>query len=247
MLTATDPSTGQTLREVQPASSTEVERILVTADAAYQSWRQTTFDERARVLKDVAKLMRDDIENLAILMTEEMGKPIKEARGEVQKAAWCAEHYAEHAEAYLKTDTIESDATLSYVQYRPLGVILGILPWNAPFWLAFRYCAPTLMAGNTCVMKHDPHVPACAEAIGKLFERVGAPEGIFQNLPLETPDVERSFETIGFRPSPSPDRKRVGRLSPPSPPPKSSIPCSNLAVRTRPSCCPMPIWKKPRM
>lgn len=191
MLTAIDPSTGKTLREVQPASPTEVERILDTAEAAYQSWKQTTFAERARVLKDVAKLMRDDIENLAILMTEEMGKPIKEARGEVQKAAWCAEHYADHAEAYLASETIESDATHSYVQYLPLGVILGILPWNAPFWLAFRYAAPTLMAGNTCVMKHDPHVPACAEAIAKLFERVNAPKGIFQNLPLETPDVEK--------------------------------------------------------
>ena len=190
MLTAIDPTTGKTLREVKPDSRETVERKLVTADAAYQSWRRTTFDERARVMKDVAKLMRDDIENLAILMTEEMGKPIKEARGEVQKAAWCAEHYAEHAEQYLKTETLESDATHSYVQYRPLGVILGILPWNAPFWLAFRFCAPTLMAGNTCLMKHDSHVPACAEAIANLFERVGAPEGIFQNLPLENPEVE---------------------------------------------------------
>jgi succinate-semialdehyde dehydrogenase/glutarate-semialdehyde dehydrogenase len=119
-----------------------------------------------------------------------MGKPIREARGEVEKAAWCAEHYAEHAEAYLATESLASDATHSYVQYLPLGVILGILPWNAPFWLAFRFAAPTLMAGNTCVMKHDPHVPACAEAIAGLFERAGAPAGVFQNLPLETPAVE---------------------------------------------------------
>lgn len=190
MLTAIDPTTEKVVREVATADSKEVERILSTADAAYQSWRNTSFEERARVLKDVAKLMREDIENLAYLMTEEMGKPIKEARGEVQKAAWCAEHYADHAQQYLSTETLESDATHSYVQYRPLGAILGILPWNAPFWLAFRFAAPTLMAGNTCVMKHDPHVPGCSEAIGKLFERVNAPAGIFQSLLLETPDVE---------------------------------------------------------
>lgn len=190
MLIATDPSTGKVLREVEPASPAQVEAILLKAEAAYRSWRHTTFAERAEVLKKVARLMRDDVENLARPMIEEMGKPIKEARGEVLKAAWCAEHYAEQAEAYLKTETIASDASHSYVKYEPLGVILGILPWNAPFWLAFRYCAPTLMAGNTCVMKHDPHVPACAMAIADVFKRAGAPEGIFQNLLLETPAVE---------------------------------------------------------
>ena len=190
MLTAIDPSNGEKLHDVEPASPEQVERILSAADHAYQSWRDTSFDERAQVLRKVAQLMRDDVEALARPMIEEMGKPIKEARGEVQKAAWCAEHYADHAEQYLATETLASDAHHSYVEYQPLGVILGILPWNAPFWLAFRYCAPTLMAGNTCVMKHDPHVPACAQAIADVFERAGAPAGIFQNLPLETPAVE---------------------------------------------------------
>ncbi len=190
MLKAINPTTGKLLHEVQPASHQQVESILVNADSAFDDWRRTSFTDRAKVLMDVARLMRDDIDQLALLMTEEMGKPIREARGEVEKAAWCAEHYAEHAEGYLKTDVLNSDATSSYVQYLPLGVILGILPWNAPVWLAFRFGAPTLMAGNTCLMKHDPHVPACAEAIGKLFERVDAPAGIFQHLPIETDKVE---------------------------------------------------------
>jgi succinate-semialdehyde dehydrogenase/glutarate-semialdehyde dehydrogenase len=123
-------------------------------------------------------------------MTEEMGKPIREARGEVEKAAWCAEHYAAHAEEYLAPQVIASDATRSYVQHLPLGAILGILPWNAPFWLAFRFCAPALMAGNTCLMKHDPHVPGCAQAIADVFMAVGAPEGVFDALLIETPRVE---------------------------------------------------------
>ncbi|WP_020409884.1 NAD-dependent succinate-semialdehyde dehydrogenase [Hahella ganghwensis] len=190
MLTAINPTTGKVLNEVEPATPDQVEAILNKAHNAFQDWRKTSFEQRAQVLRNVADLMRKEINNLAPLMTEEMGKPIKEARGEVQKAAWCAEHYAEHAESYLKSDILGSDASLSYVHYLPLGTILGILPWNAPFWLAFRFCAPTLMAGNTCIMKHDPHVPACGIAIGELFERSGAPKGIFQNLPLETSRVE---------------------------------------------------------
>jgi len=190
MLTATDPASGKIIREIQPASVQEVEAILSTAEQAWRHWRETSFAERAEVLNRVAALMRKDVERLAALMTEEMGKPVREARAEVQKAAWCAEHYAVHAKDYLATETVASDASRSYVRYQSLGVILGILPWNAPFWLAFRFGAPTLMAGNTCLMKHDPHVPGCALAIAELFDEVGAPEGIFQNLPLETPAVE---------------------------------------------------------
>ncbi|MCH8551816.1 MAG: NAD-dependent succinate-semialdehyde dehydrogenase [Natronospirillum sp.] len=193
MLTAIDPSTGKVLHEYAPMDEQALDAAIERSETAYRSWRQTTFAQRADVLRKVAALLREDIEHLAPLMTEEMGKPIKEARGEVEKAAWCAEHYAQHAEAYLNTEELGSDATRSFVQYLPLGPILGILPWNAPFWLAFRFCAPALMAGNTCLMKHDPHVPACAEAIGKLFERVGAPKDIFQNLPLETPQVEKAI------------------------------------------------------
>ncbi|WP_405243628.1 NAD-dependent succinate-semialdehyde dehydrogenase [Lentisalinibacter salinarum] len=190
MLTAIDPTTGTVIREVKPASPDQVEDVLAGAAAAFPGWRDTGFDERAELLRAVAAEMRRDVDALGALMTEEMGKPVREARGEVEKAAWCAEHYAEHAESYLSADVIESDASRSYVQYLPLGTILGVLPWNAPFWLAFRFAAPALMAGNTCVMKHDPHVPGCAQAIEDVFARVGAPEGVFQNLPIETPAVE---------------------------------------------------------
>ncbi len=193
MLTAIDPTTGKVVSEVPPADEAARDAIIARAHDAFDGWRQTSFDERAEVLRAVAAAMRDDIDRLALFMTEEMGKPITEARGEVTKAAWAADHYAEHAASYLATEHLASDATSSYVQYLPLGATLGILPWNAPFWLAFRYCAPTLMAGNTCLIKHDPHVPACAEAIGELFTTVGAPEGICQNLPLETPDVEAAI------------------------------------------------------
>ena len=133
---------------------------------------------------------------LAELMALEMGKPVKEGGPEVEKAAWCAEYYADHAEEYLAREVLPSDASLSYVCYQPLGTILCILPWNAPLWLASRFFAPALMAGNTCVLKHDPHVPGCAAAIEDVFK--DAPADIFRNLPLETPQVEKAIRDPGI-------------------------------------------------
>ncbi|MCC5878032.1 MAG: aldehyde dehydrogenase family protein, partial [Candidatus Sumerlaeia bacterium] len=199
VLKATNPATGKILRELPALDQEGAKKVIAASEKAFGSWRSKSFSARGRVLKDVARLMREDVENLAPLMTEEMGKPIKEARAEVLKAAWCAEHYADHAEGYLADDVVESDATKSYIQYLPLGPVLGILPWNAPFWLAFRFCAPALMAGNTCVMKHDPNVPACAQAIADLFTRAEAPENIMLNLPIVTNDVEAAIRNTAIR------------------------------------------------
>lgn len=189
MFSAINPTSGEPLPPVVTLDETEARGVVQQSAQAYEQWRRADFNTRASLLRDVAALMRAEVQQLASLMTQEMGKPIKEARAEVEKAAGCAEHYAEFAADYLATETLASDATVSFVQYLPLGPILGILPWNAPFWLAFRFCAPALMAGNTCLLKHDPHVPACAAAIATVFERVGAPKGVFQNLPLANVDV----------------------------------------------------------
>ncbi|KDE40386.1 Succinate-semialdehyde dehydrogenase [NAD] [Nitrincola lacisaponensis] len=185
-----NPATGEKLQDSPVLDAAALEAALQQARSAYQDWKQTSFAERAALLKAVAAKMREEVDSLAPLMTLEMGKPIKEARGEVLKAAWCAEHYAEQAEQYLQPLTLASDASHSYVQYLPLGSVLGILPWNAPFWLAFRFCAPALMAGNTCLMKHDLHVPRSAQAIADLFVQVGAPAGLMQNVPMGNAAVE---------------------------------------------------------
>ena len=190
-LTAMNPTTGTVAREVPAATEEQITATLNRARTAYESWKDTSFAQRAEVLRAVAAHMRENVEELAPLMTEEMGKPITEARGEVAKAAWAAEHYADHAEEYLAAEHLTSDASSSYVQHLPLGTVLGVLPWNAPFWLAFRFASPALMAGNTAVMKHDPHVPGCAAAIEEAFRAVGAPEGVFQTLHAATEDVER--------------------------------------------------------
>lgn len=193
MLKVINPTSGRLLHEYPALDPAAMDARISTATEAFAHWRRHTIAQRADVLNRVATLMREQETDLARLMTLEMGKPVKEARGEVQKAAWCAEHYAAHAEDYLASLTLTSDASHSYVQHLPLGPILGILPWNAPFWLAFRFCAPALMAGNTCLLKHDPHVPACADAIADLFLQAKAPEGIVQNLPLTTSSVENAI------------------------------------------------------
>lgn len=194
MFIATNPANGEELQPYEMLSDAQLEDAINQSSNCYQSWRKSSFEERASLLIKIARFMRDDEERLARLMTVEMGKPIVEARAEVQKAAWCAEHFAEHGEAYLASQTLPSDASHSYVQHLPLGPVLGILPWNAPLWLAFRFCAPAIMAGNTCLMKHDPHVPACAEAIADVFNQVGAPAGLLQNLRIDNQQVKQALE-----------------------------------------------------
>lgn len=195
MLIATNPFNGEEVHRYPPLNETQLSAAIDRSAEAFNEWKLTSFETRAKLLKGVAMRMRDDKEHLAKLMTIEMGKPITESYGEVEKAAWCAEHYSEHGAEYLQSIDLPSDASHSYVQHLPLGSILGVLPWNAPFWLAFRFCAPAIMAGNTCLMKHDEHVPACAEAIAELFtkecEAQGAPQGVMQNLPIHREQVEQ--------------------------------------------------------
>jgi len=203
MLTVIDPSTGKILREFPLDTSEQVANKLAAAQQAFQHWRQRDFSTRGTLLRRVAERMRAERDRLGLLMTTEMGKPIKEARAEVDKAAWCAEHYAEHAAAYLADEPIASDASHSCVRYRPLGPVLGILPWNAPFWLAFRFCAPALMAGNSCLIKHDPHTPGCGLAIAETFQQAGAPDGLLQALLIDNPAVaeviaDRRIQAVSF-------------------------------------------------
>ena len=193
MLIARNPATGEIIKEYAPLTNEEMHQRIGDADRAFDGWRATPMRERATVLRAVAEELRRDKANLVELMALEMGKPVKEGGPEVEKAAWCCEHYAEHAENYLSSDSLASDASNSYVCYQPLGAVLGILPWNAPTWLAFRFMAPTLMAGNTCVMKHDPNVPGLAQAIAQAFVRAGAPDNIMVNLPVTTPAVEAAI------------------------------------------------------
>ncbi|MDY6821928.1 MAG: NAD-dependent succinate-semialdehyde dehydrogenase [Deferribacterota bacterium] len=190
-LISINPATEEKVNEIEVDSEKEVIRKIDLAnDTYYNYYKYTTFSERTRLMKNLSRVLHENADNYAKIITEEMGRPIKEARGEVLKSAWCAEHYADYAESYLENEYIKSDATESYVQYTPIGVILGILPWNATFWLASRFFAPALMAGNTCLMKHDSHVPGCALAIKDAFVKSGFKEGVFENLAITSASLE---------------------------------------------------------
>lgn len=190
MLQSINPFTGEVCHQAASLSESALNEGIALANAAFDAWSGRTFSQRSEVIRAVAAALRANSDALANLMAEEMGKPVKEGVPEVEKAAWCAEFYAQHAQAFLADEVLASDASESLVRYQPLGTVLGILPWNAPAWLAFRFLAPALMAGNTCLMKHDPNVPATAQALAGLFAQAGAPQGLVLNLPIETPRVE---------------------------------------------------------
>ena len=169
----------------------QLDKAIHQAADAYLVWKKMSFGERAGVLRQVAVILRRDQEILATLITHEMGKIIAEARGEVEKCAVTALYYAEHAGSFLQDEILEAGYSKSFVSYQPIGVVLGIMPWNFPFWQVFRYAAPTLMAGNTTLLKHAPNVCGCAIAMEKIFLEAGAPKGVFTSVIIDTPAVEK--------------------------------------------------------
>jgi len=199
MLTPINPVNGQPLPVVVALDEQEASDLIVRISNGFPAWRDTPLAERGRLLRNMAVAMRDHKQTLAELMATEMGKPLAEGLAEVEKSAGCAEYYAQHAEQFLAPEILDSDASSSFVQYPPLGTVLGILPWNAPVWLALRFLAPALMAGNTCVMKHDPHVPATASFLTRIFYEAGLPADVMANLPMQTESVGAAITHPGIR------------------------------------------------
>jgi succinate-semialdehyde dehydrogenase/glutarate-semialdehyde dehydrogenase len=177
---------------IQAHASWDVQRLEETLEKthnAQQIWAQTSFARRAEVLRNAAIQLRAQCDQYATLMILEMGKPTREARAEIEKCAGVCDYYAHHAEEFLRTELMESDAVKSYVAYYPLGVVLAVMPWNFPFWQVFRAAAPALMAGNALLLKHAPNVPQCALAIETIFRDSDLPEGIFTTLMIEVEHV----------------------------------------------------------
>ncbi|AZM56938.1 NADP-dependent succinic semialdehyde dehydrogenase [Streptomyces sp. WAC 01529] len=191
-----NPATGETLETFEPIAAAEIERRIAAADAAYARYRTTGFGERARLLGRAADLLEQDGDSVARTMTTEMGKPVKAARAEVAKCVKAMRWYAEHAEELLadeqpaQADVEDSGASRAVVHYRPLGVVLAVMPWNFPLWQVVRFAAPALMAGNVGLLKHASNVPRTALYLEDLFRRAGFPEGCFQTLLVGSDAVE---------------------------------------------------------
>jgi acyl-CoA reductase-like NAD-dependent aldehyde dehydrogenase len=189
-----NPATEQILATFEQFTPAQVEQALVEADAAFRQWRAQSFAERSKAMRRAAELLRNRKERYAGLITAEMGKPITQAEAEVEKCAWVCEYFADNAERFLARRTERTNARLSYVAFEPLGVVLAVMPWNFPFWQVFRFAAPTLMAGNTAVLKHASNVPQCALAIEEVFRDAGFPRGVLRTVLVAPGAVEAIIE-----------------------------------------------------
>ncbi len=185
-----NPAKGELNRSYPAHQLDEVDQMLDDSVLAFKGWKRTSFEERAVLLKNAATILRTKKEGLAFTITIEMGKHIREARAEVEKCAWVCDYYAENGAAFLASEDVETNASHSYVTYQPLGLVLAIMPWNFPFWQVFRFAAPTLMGGNTALLKHASNVPGCAVAIEEVFAEAGFPENVFRTLLLPSSKVD---------------------------------------------------------
>jgi succinate-semialdehyde dehydrogenase/glutarate-semialdehyde dehydrogenase len=189
-----NPANGETVATYPETEPREVERTIAACQDAYREWGRTSFAERASRMRGAAAVLRKHSEEYARLMAIEMGKVLREGRAEVEKCATACDYYAENAERFLADEPIATDAAKSFVAFRPLGLVLAVMPWNFPFWQVFRFAAPALMAGNTGILKHASNVPGCALAIERVFAEAGFPENAFRTVLVGGPRVPGMIE-----------------------------------------------------
>ena len=172
-----NPATGETLAAYPWATSGDVERAIAQADTGFRQWRRESVAHRAQKLRDLGAALRSRAEEMAQTISREMGKPIMQARAEVAKSASLCDWYAEHGPAMLHPESTQVENAV--IEYRPLGPVLAVMPWNFPLWQVLRGAVPILLAGNSYLLKHAPNVLGSAELIGKVFADAGFPEGVF--------------------------------------------------------------------
>ena len=182
---STNPATGNIISRFKEHTKKETELKLAAAKRAGNAWRTVPLLTRTRCAMKLALLLRKQKHELGLLATLEMGKPIRASIAEVEKCAWATEYFAENAERFLSPDYVKTDASESFVSFEPLGIILGIMPWNFPFWQVLRYAVPALLSGNAALLKHASTVSGCALRTEALFREAGFPKGLFQVLLIE--------------------------------------------------------------
>ena len=191
MFETTDPATGERITTYEPHDEAAVDAALADGAETFDAWRDRSIESRQELAANLAETLREHVDQYAETMTREMGKPISQAVGEVEKCAWVCEYYAERAAAHLQDDRIGTEpGAETYVAYEPLGTVLAVMPWNYPFWQVFRFAVPALTAGNVALLKHSPTTFGCAEAIVSAFREAGYPEGVIQSLRIEADRVE---------------------------------------------------------
>lgn len=189
MLKSINPATGVLISEFHEYTPSKVSLLIDLSQTTFNSWSQTNFATRTSLLNNVANILRQNREQLASVITAEVGKRISESLAEVDKCALVCEYFASNSEKFLAPETITTEAHSSQVIFEPLGIILAIMPWNFPLWQVFRCAAPAIMAGNSVLLKHASNVPQSALAIEKIFIDAGAPLGLFQTLLISSSQI----------------------------------------------------------
>ncbi|MEI2810200.1 MAG: aldehyde dehydrogenase family protein [Nocardioides sp.] len=195
-LVTTNPATGQELARYATHDDAAVEAALDAAAGAARLWATTSMEERGALLRSVQALLTERREEYAALITAEMGKPLAEALGEIDKCAWNCGVVADRTPQWLADHELDSSATRAWVSYEPLGVIFAVMPWNFPFWQVLRFACAALSAGNAGLLKHSPDTTGCAIALEQLFADAGAPTGLFQSLVVAPQDVAEVSERV---------------------------------------------------
>ncbi|MGJ8657049.1 MAG: NAD-dependent succinate-semialdehyde dehydrogenase [Akkermansiaceae bacterium] len=190
-----NPTTNQELKSYDPLSKEQAMDAVDKANEAFKSWRQTSIADRKKLMLKLASTLRERKDNYAKLITLEMGKRLEEAKYEIGFCADIVEFYANGAEEFLANQPLKKDGINAYIQHAPIGALLGVMPWNFPFYQVIRFAAPNIMAGNTCLIKHAGCVPQCSTKIGELFQESGFPEGVFTNLHIPSEFVATIIES----------------------------------------------------
>jgi succinate-semialdehyde dehydrogenase/glutarate-semialdehyde dehydrogenase len=180
--TSINPATGDIIQRYPEHDDAAVAQAIGRAQAAFLQWKKTSMQERSQSLLKVADVILKNKRDYACTIAMEMGKPLQEGIAEVEKCALAARYFAENAPHFLADQHVQTEYRKSYVTFQPLGIILGVMPWNFPFWQVLRYAFPSLMAGNVCLLKHASNTPGCALAIESIFREAGLPSDVFQSL-----------------------------------------------------------------
>ncbi len=191
LLRSINPASGEIVREFPEYQWEEIDNIIRDVKEAYGTWRKSKVDDRITCVLELAKLLEIKKEGLAFTISIEMGKPINESRSEIDKCIRLCNYYCDNIHTFLKKQVIATEATESYVSFQPLGVVLAIMPWNFPFWQVFRFAIPSILAGNTVVLKHASNVPGCSIALEDLFVESNFPDHVFRSVLVSNRKVER--------------------------------------------------------
>jgi acyl-CoA reductase-like NAD-dependent aldehyde dehydrogenase len=192
-----NPATEQVLNEYEIITKDQLNNSVNKASQTFLEWKNN-IDRRADFLYAVAKELRKNKESLARTVTQEMGKAIKEAKSEVEKCAWAIEYYADHGKIFATDEVVNTDARKSIITFQPVGVIGSIMPWNFPYWQCLRFAAPSLMIGNTIILKPASATMQCGIEIEKIFDRAGVPQGVFQTVVGDSSIAETLIDSDGI-------------------------------------------------